>query len=88
MADTVSVVPDIEPVKLAVCADVVVPIMVTVVDTVDDALKLYVPIPPVPVPSDEMVVPSVTPLPLTVYPTAREPETTAMIVKTEPEIVP
>ena len=50
--------------------------------TVDDADKLYVPAPPVPVPSDVMTVPAVTPVPVTLIPTPQVPVTVPPTVST------
>jgi hypothetical protein len=59
-----------------ICA---VPVIV-VLDTVCDALTVYVPVPPVPVPRAVMVVPPVTPVPVSTCPIAIVPEVTAATV--------
>jgi hypothetical protein len=62
---------------------------VIVVDaTVIEAERLYVPVPPVPVPSEMIEVPTVTPVPVIMLPTVREPDVTAVTVRTAAEIEP
>ncbi len=59
-----------------------------VLDTVCEALTVYVPAPPEPVPSAVMVVAKATPAPLMVMPTARVPEEIAVTVSVVAEIAP
>ena len=53
-----------------------------VLATVCDALTVYVPTPPVPVPSAVTVVPAVTPVPVIPVPTTIVPDVTAVTVIT------
>ena len=76
-AVTVSVVVAIEPVTTALLD---CPAYSVVEETVCELLMVYVPVPPVPVPSAVMYVPAVTPVPSTVCPTASVPEATALTV--------
>src|SRR5271165_6166304 len=49
---------------------------------------VYVPVPPVPVPKEDIVVPEVTPVPVMVEPTASPPDVTPLTVSTVPAAVP
>ena len=64
------------------CAVIAVP-----VDTVEDTDKLYVPVPPVPVPNDVIRVNALTPLPTINWPIANVPDETAVTVRTVVAIV-
>jgi hypothetical protein len=73
--------------SLIVCEPEYVPLMV-VDATVCDALRLYVPVPPVPVPKEVTVVDVVTPVPEITVPTPIDPACTLLIVRTVPLMLP
>ena len=52
--------------------------------TLCEALTVYVPVPPVPVPNAVIVVPAAIPLPVTTWPTERVPVDTAETVSVVP----
>ena len=64
------------------------PAVIAVLDTVCEALTVYVPVSPVPDPRAVMVVPKSAPVPAIVMPTARVPEemavTVSVVVAMEP----
>jgi hypothetical protein len=61
-------------------------IVIVVEATVCDALTVYVPAPPVPVPKAVMIVPAVTPVPVICCPTTIVPDPTAVTVIVVPLI--
>ena len=62
--------------------------MIVVLETVCEALTVYVPVPPVPVPKAVIVVPAVIPVPDSTTPIDKVPEVTALTVNVVPDIEP
>ena len=78
-----------EPAPVAVKIVFGVGCAVTVVEPAVMLLsRLYVPVPPVPVPKDEILVPAVMPVPLMAMPTVKAPDVTAVTVRTVPATEP